>query len=206
MLKLWGRANSINVQKVAWTLAELDLPYERIEAGMAFGKVAEPWYRAMNPNAQIPTIDDGGTVLWESNVIVRYLAAKYAPGKLIPTDPAARAQAEMWMDWQQSAVYPGLGPVFIGLIRTPLDQRNHAVIEAGRKSAEAALQKLDAHLEKRTYIASETLGVADIALGPVAYRWKSLPIERAATPHLDAWYQRLVARPAFAKHVMLPVT
>ena len=206
MLKLWGRTNSINVQKVTWTLAELGLAHERIDAGMAFGKVGESWYRTMNPNALIPTIDDGGTVLWESNVIVRYLAAKYAPGKLIATDPAGRAEAEMWMDWQQSAVYPGLGPVFLGLIRTPPEQRNHTAIEAGRTAAEAALQKLDAHLAKRAYIASDQLGVADIALGVVAYRWKALPIERAATPHLDTWYQSLVARPAFAKHVMLPLT
>ena len=206
MLKLWGRTNSINVQKVAWTLAELAIPHERIDAGIAFGKVGDPWFRAMNPNGLVPTIDDDGTVLWESNTIVRYLAAKYAPGKLIPTDPAARAQAEMWMDWQQNTVMPGLGPVFWGLIRTPADKRDHEAIETGRKVAEAALLRLDAHLTDRTFIASDQLGVADLSLGPVAYRWKSLPIERTPTPHLDTWYQRLVARPAFVQHVMLPVT
>ena len=89
MLKLWGRVNSINVQKVLWALEELKVPYERTDAGMAFGVVNEPFYKKMNPNSRVPTIDDDGFVLWESNAIVRYLAAKHGAGSLYPNDPGS---------------------------------------------------------------------------------------------------------------------
>jgi len=206
MLKIWGRTNSINVQKVMWTVAELGLPHERIDAGMRFGVVGEPWYGDLNPNRQIPVIDDEGVVLWESNVIVRYLAGKHATGTLMPADPAERARAEMWMDWQQSAVYPGLGPVFMGLIRTPPESRDPAAIAKGEASAAAAFRILDARLAGRPFVAGDRLTVADIPLGCAAYRWYQLPITRPGLPNLGAWYERLTRRPAFARHVMLPVT
>src|SRR5262249_59110771 len=104
MLKVWGRVNSINVQKVLWALAELDVRYERTDAGMAFGVVNEPFYQKMNPNARVPTIDDDGVVLWESNAIVRYLAAKHGAGGLWPTELAVRADSDRWMDWVSNHV------------------------------------------------------------------------------------------------------
>jgi glutathione S-transferase len=172
---------------------------------MAHGVVNEPWYGGLNPNRLVPAIDDDGVVLWESNVIVRYLAAKHAGGTLMPANPAARAQAEMWMDWQQTAM-PGFGPLFMNLIRTPPDKRDVAVIRSGRESTEAALRLLDGWLANRSHMVADHLTVADIPLGCVAYRWYALPIERPELPNLRAWYQRLTARPAFAQHVMLPLT
>jgi len=205
MLKIFGRTNSINVQKVMWTVAELGLPHERVNAGMAHGVVNEPWYADLNPNRLVPAIDDDGVVLWESNVIVRYLAAKHAAGTLMPSDPALRARAEMWMDWQQTSL-PGFGPLFLGLIRTPPEKRDMAAIRAGREGTEAALRLLDKHLANRSHMIADHLTVADIPLGCVAYRWYALPIERPELPNLRAWYERLVKRPAFAQHVMLPLT
>ena len=120
MLKLWGRVNSINVQKVLWALEELKVPYERTDAGMAFGVVNEPFYKKMNPNSRVPTIDDDGFVLWESNAIVRYLAAKHGAGSLSPNDPKQRANSDRWMDWASNHVGPVITPVFWGLIRTRL--------------------------------------------------------------------------------------
>src|SRR5216684_2563703 len=119
MLKLWGRINSINVQKVLWALAELEVAYERTDAGLQFGVVNEPFYRRMNPNGRVPTIEDDGFVLWESNAIVRYLSAKHGAGTLWPNDPRQRADADRWMDWTTSTVAPAITPVFWGLIRTP---------------------------------------------------------------------------------------
>ena len=205
MLKIFGRTNSINVQKVMWTVAELGLPHERVNAGMAHGVVNEPWYADLNPNRLVPAIDDDGVVLWESNVIVRYLAARHAAGTLMPADPAMRARAEMWMDWQQTS-FPGFGPLFLGLIRTPPEKRDMAAIRAGQEGTEAALRLLDKYLANRSHMIADHLTVADIPLGCVAYRWYALPIERPELPNLRAWYQRLVKRPAFAQHVMLPLT
>jgi glutathione S-transferase len=207
MLKIWGRKNSINVQKVMWAVGELGIEVERIDAGMAFGIVGEPWYAALNPNRMVPTIDDGGIVLWESNVIVRYLAAKHAPGTLMPTDPALRAKAEMWMDWQQNTLMPaGLSPLFLGLIRTPPDKRDAGALRKAAEVTEAALRMLDAHLARQPYVLGDSLTVADIPVGVAAYRWYALPVEHAKLPNLRAWYERLTQRPAFVQHVMLPLT
>ncbi len=206
MLKIWGRPNSINVQKVMWVANELDLTFEHEVAGMAFGKVNDAWYRAMNPNGLVPTLDDDGVMLWESNVIVRYLAAKHATGTLMPEGHAGRAEAEMWMDWQQTAVHPGMTPVFWNLIRTPEVERNIAAVDAGADKVRAALAMLDARLADRAYIMGDQLTVADIPIGCVAYRWFALPVDHGDVPNVRAWYERLAGRSAFQEHVMLPLT
>ena len=206
MLKIWGRRNSINVQKVMWTVGELSVPFERVDAGMAHGVVNEPWYATYNPNRLVPTIDDGGVVLWESNVIVRYLAAKHSAGTLMPTDPVARAKADMWMDWQQNTVMQGLSPLFLGLIRTPADKRDAGAMRTAAQSVEAAMRTLDGHLAGKAFVAGDHLTVADIPAGCATYRWYALPVEHADLPNLRAWYERLTRRPAFAEHVMLPLT
>jgi glutathione S-transferase len=205
-LRIWGRCNSINVQKVMWTVAELGLQAERIDAGMQHGVVNEPWFGVRNPNRLVPTIVDDGLTLWESNVIVRYLAARHGLGTLMPDGLATRATAEMWMDWQQNAIMPGLSPLFLGLIRIPAEKRDAAAIRAGAESVEVAMRILDRQLAARSYLVADHLTVADIPVGCCAYRWYALPIERPELPHLRTWYERLTSRPAFVEHVMLPVT
>ena len=119
MLKIWGRNNSVNVQKVLWCCEELGLKYERLDAGGSFGVVNTPQYRALNPNGLVPTIEDGPFVLWESNAIVRYLTAKHSSGKLWPEDHKVRAEADKWMDWQNSMFWPAFRPLFWNVVRTP---------------------------------------------------------------------------------------
>lgn len=206
MLELWGRTNSINVQKVCWMVAELALPVRRHDAGMAFGVVGEDWYGRLNPNRLVPTIRDGDVVLWESNAIVRYLATRHAAGTWMPADPAARAQAEQWMDWQQTTVMTGLSPLFLGLVRTPPERRDAAVLARAADDVARAMAMLDAHLAGRDYMLGDQPTVADIALGCPAYRWYALPVAHAQLPNLRRWYERLATRPAFAAHVMLPLT
>jgi len=153
MLKIWGRANSINVQKVLWCCGELGLEYERIDAGNEFGinKTAE--YRALNPNGLVPTIEEGDVQLWESNVIVRYLSHKHATGSLCPVDIMARFDAERWMDWQATAFWPALRPLFIELIRTPPARRDADVVSKGENLSLSAMKILDARLSGRTFLA-----------------------------------------------------
>lgn len=206
MLKIWGRPNSINVQKVMWALSELGLTYEHEVAGMAHGKVGEPWYRAMNPNGLVPTIDDDGLVLWESNVVTRYLAAKHATGSLMPAGGAGRAQAEMWMDWQQTFIHPAITPVFWNLIRTPASGPDQAAINAGCEKMRTGLAMLNARLEGRSYIMGDALTVADIPLGCAIYRWYALPVEHGDFPNVRAWYERLAEREPYRTHVMMPLT
>lgn len=206
MLKIWGRINSINVQKVVWAAGEVGQPFERIDAGMAYGVVDTLEYRAKNPNGLVPCLEDGDLVLWESNAIVRYLAAQYAPGTLWPTDPKVRAQADKWMDWQATSFYAAMHPAFMGLVRTPPEKRDQAAIEASIVKFEAAMAILDAQLAKSAFAAGASFGMADIALGVVAHRWLNMPVTRKPAPNVARWYGMIAARPAAEPALPLPVT
>jgi len=151
MLKIWGRANSINVQKVLWCCGELGLQYDRIDAGNEFGVNKTPQHRALNPNGLVPTIEDGGFQLWESNVIVRYLAQKSGLGRLYPADIKTRFDAERWMDWQATVFWPALRPLFIELIRTPPAKRDATVISRAESLSLVAARILDARLSDRSF-------------------------------------------------------
>jgi len=206
MLKLWGRNNSVNVQKPIWCLEELKVPYERIDAGMQYGVVNELQFRKMNPNGLVPVIEDGGAVIWESNAIVRYLAAKYGKGTLWAEDPAERAQSDKWMDWCATVYWPPMREVFWGLIRTPPEKRNPELIEASRKKAGEILNILDAALSRSDYIAGDHLTIGDIPLGAISWRWFGIAgLERPSRPNVEAWFKRLSQREAFKKSVLLPL-
>jgi len=206
MLKLWGRINSINVQKVLWALDELKVPCERIDAGLQFGIVNEPFYRKMNPNGRVPTIDDDGFVLWESNAIVRYLCAKHGAGSLSPGDLRRRADADRWMDWATSTIAPAITPVFWGLIRTPPEKRDLRAITDGVKKLNEAFQVLEQGLEGKTYVAGTEFTMGDIPVGVHVYRWSALDIQRPTLPNVEAYHRLLQQRPAFRKHVMRPLS
>ena len=157
----------------------------------------------------VPTIDDNGYVLWESNSIVRYFAATHAAGTLWPLEPRARGEAERWMDWQLSTISTGMATIFWGLIRTPPEKRDNDAIEKARVATAALWQRLDGHLANRPFVAGATFTMGDIPAGAMAYRWLQLPFKRddlPAMPSLKAWYDRLVERPAYAKHVAIPMT
>ncbi len=206
MLVVWGRNNSVNVQKVLWCCEELALEYERVDAGRAFGVVHTPEYRALNPNGLVPTIQDDGFVLWESNSIVRYLAAKHAAGNLWPQGPELRAEADRWMDWMITTYWPAIHALFIGMIRTEPDQRNPRSEEESRLKTAAVLRVVDAHLQTREYLAGNTFTMGDIPLGCGIWRWMQLSIERPVLPNVQRWFETLSRRPAYKKAVMLPLS
>ena len=206
MLKVWGRVNSINVQKVLWALDELGVPYERVDAGLAFGVVNEPFYRAMNPSARVPTIEDDGFVLWESNAIVRYLAAKHGAGSLWPSDLKTRADAERWMDWTSIHANPAMTTAFVGLVRTPAGKRDMAQITASAEATAQQFQILEQGLADRDYVAGKSFTMGDIPVGANVYRWSMLDVKRPRLPRVERYHERLKERPAFRKHVMLPLT
>jgi glutathione S-transferase len=205
MLTIWGRPNSVNVQKVLWCCEEIGLEYKRIDAGGAFGVVDTPEYLKLNPNRLVPTIDDEGFVLWESNAIVRYLAAKHGKG-LLPDDLAARARADRWMDWQQTTFWPAIRPLFMGLVRTAPDKRDARAIEESRLKTAEVLVVLDQYLASQAFVAGDAFTVGDIPLGCAVWRWMALPIERPARPGVQRWFDALSGRLPFKAVVMLPLT
>ncbi|MDI1272299.1 glutathione S-transferase [Polaromonas sp.] len=196
MLKIWGRMSSINVKKVVWTAQELALDIQRTEAGGLFGVVKTPEYMALNPNSLVPVIEDQGFVLWESNVIVRYLCARHSSGDLYPTDLRERFDAERWMDWQQTTLNPASRPGFWQLVRTPPEQRDAALIDESNAAVEALMAMLDAHLAQRSFMVGERFTVADIPVACEVHRWFGLQQPRQSRPHLERWYDSLCARQA----------
>jgi glutathione S-transferase len=206
MLKIWGRANSINVQKVLWCVEELGVAFERVDAGMSFGVVNEPGYRAMNPNGRVPTIDDAGFVLWESNAIVRYLAAKHGAGTMWPESLQQRADSDRWMDWCTSTLATPMTALFWQLVRTPAEKRDAKAVEDTRTQCAALFGIIDERLADRPFIAGHHLTMGDIPLGCFVSRWQALPVEHPRLERLEGYLARLAERPAFAKHVMLPLS
>lgn len=206
MLTIWGRQNSSNVQKVLWCCTELGLDYKRIDAGLEFGVNKTPEYLGLNPNGIVPTLDDDGYILWESNVIVRYLASRHGLGALCPTDMQERYLCERWMDWQQTSGWPPVKTIFQGLIRTPPEKRNNAAIEAAQHEARATLKILDDHLATRDFVETGAFTMGDIPMGPCIYRWFALGNEREELPNLARYHDRLAERPGFRDFVMLPLS
>jgi glutathione S-transferase len=205
-MKIWGRSNSINVMKVLWTADECGIAYDRMDVGGPFGGNDQAWYLKLNPNGVVPTIDDGGRIIWESNSAVRYLAAKYASGTLWPVDPGQRSEADRWMDWQIGTISEAMRVVFWGLIRTPPEKRDMAAIKKAAEDAGRLFGRLDAHLADRPYVAGGHFTMGDVPVGCFVYRYFALDIERPELKNLRAWHDRLATRPAYAKHVMVKLT
>ncbi len=204
MLKIWGRRTSVNVQKVMFAVGELGLEHQRFDYGGQFGGLDTPEYGMLNPNRLVPTIDDGGFVLWESNAIVRHLAQRYGRGSLSPADELTFAKADSWMDWSLTSIYGDIiATCFLQLIRTPIRDRDVKGVEAAAKRAGDRLRILDAQLKGRHYIMGENPTTADVAIGTLMYRYFNLPITRPELPNVEAWYGRLTKRPAYQAHVMV---
>jgi len=206
MLKIWGRKNSINVQKVLWTCAELNIKFERIDAGGQFGVNDTPEYLEMNPNGRVPTISDDGFILWESHAIVRYLSRVHGRGSLWPTDDKVNADADRWMEWYSTTLWPLLQPVFWNLVRVAPEKRDLKLIEDSRKKLAGTLKMVENALVGRPYLAGSAFTMGDIPMGVSLHRWFLLPIERPDYPKLKAYYDRLSERPGFKQHCAAPLT
>jgi glutathione S-transferase len=206
MLKIWGRMSSINVRKVVLTAQLLELPFERVDAGATFGVVQTPQYKARNPNALVPLLEDGDFTLWESNVIVRYLCARHPQAGLYPQELRARFDAERWMDWQQTTLNNAGREAFWQLIRLPEAQRDPQAIAASVAATEPLLAMLDAHLADRPFMADGTLTIADLPIACEMHRWWGLPLEHPDHPHLRRWYDGIRRLPAARGVLDLPLS
>ena len=206
MLKILGRNNSVNVIKVLWCAAELGRDFDRADIGGVFGGNDQPEYLAKNPMGRVPTVEDGDLVLWESQAIVRYLAATHGIGTLWPEDPGERALSDLWMDWYTAHLHPPMTTIFWGLVRTVEANRDNDAIAAAKVEAGKLWSVLDQHLEGRDFVNGRQLTIGDFPAGAAAFRYYSLVEERPAMPNLDRWYAALGERPAYRTHVMNPLS
>ena len=206
MLKIWGRTNSINCTKGLWSCAEMNVKFERVDAGMQFGVNNTPEYKAMNPNGLVPMIEDDGFILWESHAIVRYLARKHGLGSLCPSDPKVAADADRWMEWYTTTLWNHMRPIFWNLVRTPEEKRNMAEVEDNRKKLAGYLAMADTHLAKNACLAGKAFTMGDIPLAVLCHRWYNLPLERPAMPNLERWFKTMGERPGFKQHCAAALT
>jgi glutathione S-transferase len=201
MLKIHGYAGSINVRKVLWTCAELGLPYERVDWGGGTRPVTDPEFLTLNPVGMIPVIEDAGQLFWESNSIVRYLAAREGRLDLLPLVPAERAQVEKWMDWQVSDFNNTWRYVFQATVRKNPNFQDGPRIAASWDQFCSALHVLDRELARtKAYIAGPNFTCADIVIGLSVHRWKSIPLERPSLPEIERYYGLLCEREGFRVH------
>jgi glutathione S-transferase len=207
-LKIWGRANSVNVQKVLWCLRELDLSYQRIDAGMAFGRNTEPDYLAMNPNGRVPTLVDGDYVLWESNSVMRYLVLAYGPGSSIyPSEPKRRAGVDRWLDWTLSTLQPVDRPVFWALVRTPVEKRDMVAIQRDVDAEAVQWRIVDQQVATQRFIEGDDFSIADIALGAYARRWFGVEgVSKPQLTNLERWFAQFASRPGFQQFIAPPMS
>lgn len=206
MVRVLGRANSINVQKVMWCAAELGVDVDRIDIGGAYGGNDQPEFLSKNPNGRVPVLEDGDLILWESNTIVRYLCRTYGDAPWRPDDVTVRAHASQWMDWYLSSLHAPMTVIFWALIRTAPQDRDAAAVAKAVEDASKLWAIINAHLADRDFITGEAPSMGDIPIGCAAYRWHEMDIDRPDLPNLLAWWQRLRDRPAYRDNVMLPLT
>lgn len=206
MITIWGRLNSLNVQKVLWTMHELDLPYERIDAGLQYGVNDTAAFKAMNPNGLVPVLKEDDFILWESHAILRYLASRYGRGSLWPADDRTAARGDQWMDWCSNIVWPAMRPVFQTLVRTPEEQRDMQAVAVGLAQVATIFLMLENHLERHDFVAGDVFTIADIPMALLVHRWYHLASERPQTPAIDKWFKRVSAREGYLKYGAAPLT
>lgn len=201
MLRIYGYAASINVRKVLWTCAELGLRFEREDWGGAFCPTSAPAFLSLNPVGMVPVVDDDGRVVWESNTIVRYLAASRGRSDLLPSDPPGRAQVEMWMDWQASDFNNSWRVPFQGLVRKNPEHQDPHAIERAMTTFSRMVAVVDAQLGKTGgHICGPQFSIADIPIGLSIHRWRSLPAQKPCLTNIDRYYERLCERPGFCQY------
>ena len=217
MIRIWGRPTSICTQRVLWACVEAGVGFEltlasgtmgpdgHVSAGAEpYGGVDAPWYRSMNPNGTVPTIEDGGCVLWESNAIVTYLGLRYGHGTLVDGSPETLAHAVQWMSWTNEHLEPRLHTLVMELRRLREDLRTPGAVETAVYGIAPALEILDAHLAGNAYVAGDRFSMGDIPTGAAARRWQVFAQAGPAIPHVDAWLERLAEREGFRRHIAPP--
>ena len=205
--KIWGRLNSFNVQKVLFLCEELQLDFERIDAGMAYGVNKTPHYLSMNPNGLVPTLCDEGFILWESHAILRYLARKFDTlGQWYGAEPQRMSKVDQWLDWTNTTAWPPMRTLFWGWIRTEHEQRDYKELENSRLQMIKMLGLMDDQLRQSAFMAGDHMSLADIPLALIAYRWFNLPIDRPVLPSLDRWYRVMSQTQGFKAYSCAPLS
>jgi glutathione S-transferase len=204
MIEIWGRKNAYNVQKVIWTLHELHLEYIHHDIGSTPGDLETDQFLLKNLHARIPVVLDKNEYIWESNTIIRYLAASYGKNTLWSEEPISRTHAERWMDWELATLQPDYIELFWSYYRTPEKERDDSKISTLKSRCEVHFQKLSEHLKSNQYVAGKNFSMGDIPCATGLYRYFTMGLKVQRPKHVWSWYNRLSEREAFQKCIMVP--
>ncbi|MGU3494318.1 glutathione S-transferase family protein [Xanthobacteraceae bacterium A53D] len=202
-LRILGHFRSINVRKVRWTCEEIGLAYVQEDWGGASRSTNDPAFRVLNPKGLVPVMVDGSSVLTESNTIMRYLAAKHGRADLLPADPLGRAQVEEVMDWQATEFNTAWRVAFLSIVRNRPDAGTEDQIRASLAEWARMMRLLEGRLaDGRRHVCGATFTLADIVIGLSLNRWFQTPMAHPDMPLCEAYYQRLLQRPAVKPYLM----
>lgn len=207
-VRILGRANSINVQKVIWCASEHNIPFVVENFGGKYGFTDE--FVKLNPNKTVPAIvDANGFTLFESHAICKYLDSKYASSNntLYPVkELEMRAKIDQWMDWQATVVNPLMRTIFWTLVRTKPEDRNLDELEKATIECNKKWQILNNYMKNESpdYVHGNKFSLADISLAISAHRWLTLvePKDRDSAKHVEDWYKRMGQRTHFKNYVV----
>ncbi|MBN3752358.1 glutathione S-transferase [Paraburkholderia sp. Tr-20389] len=201
MIEILGKASSINVRKVLWTCAELNLNFEREDWGSGFRSTQTPAFLSLNPNGLVPVVKDGDVVLWESNTIIRYLAARYDGAHLYPAEPVLRARVDQWIDWQAADLNRSWSYAFLGLVRQSAAHQAASEIALSIDNWTRHMRILEGQLQATgAFVAGKQFSLADIPIGLSVNRWFGTPFEHPHLPAVSEYFERLSERPGFGAH------
>ncbi len=191
-LTIYGTPASRTIRTI-WMATELGLDYELDPVDFRKGETKEPAYLALNPNATVPTIEDGDFVLWESLAINLYLARKH-PGPLTPNSLEEEMLAMQWSMWALTR----LEEPCVVLVQNATGVHPHPAdkVAAAMEAVKAPMAVLDGELADKEYLLGERFTVTDLNVSCVARVLKRVEFDFGAYPHVADWLDRCLARPA----------
>ena len=189
---LWGRASSVNVQKVLWALEERALLYEHKIVGGIFGGNDDPEFATLTPVRRVPVLQDGDVTIFESHAILRYLAK----GQVSPV-------VDMWMEFGSTTLQPPFLGMFWQQVRMPKAKQDKAILETHIEALYAALGIINTGLsDGRVYLAGDDFSIADIAIGSLFHRIMDLhPTILGDLPKVEKWHTKIAACAGYRKWV-----
>jgi glutathione S-transferase len=203
MITIYGRTTAWNVRKVLFFLEDVGIPYERLDYGRGFSPTNTPEFLALNPNAMVPVLADGSTVIWESHTILRYLAAKNGPESYYPSNLERRAQCDQWLDWKIAHVSPAIRPLFFRHF-LKMGEFTDREVQEGEAECAKLFTILDRQLGKTgAYVTGPDITVADSSIGMAVHRWLNLPLKRPSLAHVERYYAALSRLPSYEKTVKI---
>jgi len=193
-MKLYAIVGSPNSRKVLAVAHHTGIDIQIEYLDLFAGDHQQATYKALNPNAMVPTLIHGDLNLWESNAITQYLADKSQGHSLFPTDPALRADIVRWQCWELAHFNQAFGTLAFEAVAKPNFmnmQGNQAIIDWSQQQLTRFASVLNEHMKNRTYLVGDAVTLADYSMIHVEFFKQMIPFDWSEFPHLNAYFERM---------------